>query len=337
MNAADLFHPPGAVAGPATPRRPKRLRLLIACGALVFAAGTALTLLWPRLTKPSQADAGLTMEQARVEARRTLVSFLSATTVEQRAQWVIGGQEALPLMQAYYAGREVETLAAEGFQPVSWDFSQEAPDRVAFELARGRSLSTAVACLKKDGSGRWLMDWEIWTQSLDGRFRDFIARPAEGEHTLRVRLTSLAGSEEGVKLEVADPFNAGNRLTFDVIRPDLTALYLADLPAGVCRTATVQLVWLNDGLTGTLQAALRRHICWGFQNIDGVEAAEREPARARKHHPPMPESSRSEVAVAGPVAPIVEAVETALTTASSADPGPATQVKVTPSRRTARK
>ncbi len=302
MNAAGLFHTPAPdVAADPAPFRKKRRRLLLICGVLAFAAGTVLTLTLPRHS--TATGSAMSAEQAREEARRSLAAFLAAPTVEQRAEWVLGGSRLLPLMQAYYAGRETEPLAAGDFQPASWRFNSVSPDMLALELPRGRSLSTVVACMKNAGSGHWMIDWDIWAQSLDGRFRDFVTRPAEGEHTLRVRLTSASASPDEVKLEVADPFTVGSTLTLETTRPDLTALYCADLPAGATRTATVQLVWLNDPLTGTLQPALRRHVCWGFQDLDGVEAAEREPARARKHHPPMPETIPGDP----PLLPLVQA------------------------------
>jgi hypothetical protein len=322
MNVTDLFHTPNLPAAAAAPRRRWSMRTLIVCGALLLAAGAGITFTLLRLSS-GRAVVEVSREQAQAEARRALSAFLAASTPEQRAEMVIGGDRMLPLMQAYYAGRELDTVAAADFQPASWSFSKDSPDMVALELPRGRALSTVVACMKKT-DGRWLMDWDIWTQTMGGRFREFLIRPAEGEHTLRVRLTSSAVSPDEVKLDVADPFNTGSTLTLETTRPDLTALYLADLPAGTTRTATVQLVWLNDSLTGTLQAVLRRHVCWGFQGLDGVEAAEREPARARKHHPPMPAPADKNLAVNSATGTVVEiAVESAVdSTALSGAPAP---------------
>jgi hypothetical protein len=309
--------------------------MVLICAALAVAAATALTFTLLHL-RSAPTDAVVAAEQARVEARRSLAAFLHASTVEQRAGWVIGGDQVLPLMQAYYAGRELVPLSADDFQPASWSFNTDAPDLIALELPRGRALPTVVACMRKGESGRWLMDWDVWTQSLDGGFREFVTRPAEGEHTLRVRLTSAAASPDEVKLEVADPFNTGSTMMLDTTRADLTALYCADLPTGATKTATVQFVWLNDPLTGTLQPVLRRHICWGFQELDGVEAAEREPARARKHHPPMPApTGKADLAV---TAPIVEAaVETTLLNVSSSTTTRKKETKPAPGPKTTRR
>jgi hypothetical protein len=142
-----------------------------------------------------------------------------------------------------------------------------------------------------------------------------------------------------VKLEVSDPFNAGSNLALDVTRPDLTALYLADLPAGTSRTATIQFVWLIDGLTGTLQPVLRRHICWGFQDLDGVEAAEREPARARKHHQPLPKAvpaDSPEPAILAVNPAIEAAVQTTVLTTGTGAVLPK-EPRTVPAKRTARK
>ncbi|HWB06908.1 MAG TPA: hypothetical protein VG796_28040 [Verrucomicrobiales bacterium] len=309
MNVAEILHPPDITGSVALPRK-RRWRVACVAGAAIVAAVVLVLVL--QHFRSAGTDSSPTPEQDRAAARQVLSDFLAASTAEQRAECVIGGDQLLPLMQAYYAGREVEPLSAGDFQPASWSFDTKDRGLLAFELPRGRSLPTVVACLKKSDTGQWLMDWDVWTQTLDGRFRDFINRPAEGQHTLRVRLTSTAASPDEVKLQVADPFNTASSMTFEVTRADLTALYCADLPAGVTRTATVQLVWLNDSLTGTLQPVLRRHVCWGFQDLDGVEAAEREPARARKHHQP----------VERPAEPLVvrvtdSAVETAIISSSA--------------------
>jgi hypothetical protein len=285
MSVADCTLPSEAVSCPPAPA-PRRRRLLLHAAG-VAAAGLALLLALPRPHEVSP-DATSSAELIREEARRGLSAFLAASTPEQRAECVVDGERLLPLMEAYYAGREVDPLAAGDFQPASWSFNTESPDRTALELPRGRSLPAVMACMKKAGSGRWLVDWEIWTQSLDGRFREFLTRPSEGASTLRVRLTAASVSQEQVKLEVSDPFTTGSSLALETPRADLVALFSADLPEGTTRTATVQLVWLNDSLSGTLRPVLRRHICWGFQGLDGIEAIEREPARARRHHPPLP-------------------------------------------------
>ena len=282
MNVADLIQP---VAAPAAPVRRSWQRIAIASG-IAAALGVA-TLFLPGMPFTGNKTVNA-RDEALQGARQTLASFLASERPEDRAAWVTNGNSLLPLMQAYYAGREAEELKAEAFQPVDWKFDGENTSVLALELQRERGLPPVIACFRSSENGQWLMDWDVWTQSSDGQLRDFIQHPAEGERTLRVRLTSSARMDDCMKVEVTDAFGGSGKISFDIQRPDLAALYSRDLPAGKTRTATVQLVWLNDGLTGTLQPTLRRHVCWGFDGLDGVVPPAPEiPSRAPQR-PPRP-------------------------------------------------
>ena len=288
MNVADLIQP---AAAPTAPVRPRWKRLALASGIAAALGVVALFL-------PGELFTGKQTVNARDEALRgarvTLASFLASERPEDRAAWVSNGSSLLPFMQAYYAGRELEDLKADAFQPVDWKFDGENTSLLALELQRERGLPPVIACFRASENGQWRMDWDVWTQSSDGQLRDFIQHPAEGERTLRVRLTSSAGMDDSLKVEVTDAFGGSGKMTFDIQRPDLAALYSRDLPAGKTRTATVQLVWLNDGLTGTLQPALRRHVCWGFDGLDGVVPPAPEiPSRAPQR-PPRPTTEPAE-------------------------------------------
>ncbi len=282
MNVADLIQP---AAEPTAPVRPRWQRIALASGIAAALGLAAVSLPRGWFTGSSTVNAA---DEALQAARQTLTSFLASERPEDRAAWVNNGNSLLPLMQAYYAGREVEDLKADAFQPVDWKFEGENTSLLALELHRERGLPPVIACFRASGNGQWLMDWDVWTQSSDGQLRDFIQRPVEGEHTMRVRLTSSAGMDDSMRVEVTDALGGSGKISFDIQRPDLAALYSRDLPVGRTRTATVQLVWLNDGLTGTLQPALRRHVCWGFDGLDGVVPPAPEiPSRAPQR-PPRP-------------------------------------------------
>ena len=280
MNVADLIQP--AAASPTAPHGRKRRRAL---PVLVTAAVIAASLIvWSHRSNPGATDSAAARD--REEAGRTLAAFLAAGNAEERAGMVIGGSEMLPVMQAYYAGRELDPVPAGAFQPAEWSFDLRSSDLVALQLPRERGLTPVVACFRKDTAGQWLLDWDVWRQSMDGQFRDFMLHPAEGQHTMRVRLTHAPSSDGALSLEVSDPFSVETTLSLNITREDLAALYARDLPEGASRTATVQLVWLNDSLTGTLQAVLRRHVCWGYAELDGVEPTEVISNRVNPHRPP---------------------------------------------------
>lgn len=277
--------PPNTLESPAPqPPRRKPLRLIVtAVSALTLAAvGTVAHFGFQGRDAGAVTASGAV---ARQEARQALSAFLAAPSAETRSNHVIAGDKLLPLMQAWYASHEMEALSVEAFQDPGWIFSSPSADLVALEYPRDRGRSPVVACFKKSDTGAWLMDWEIWTQSLDGQFRNFINRPAEGEQTLRARL-ARNHSGTGMKITVADPFDAAQVMEFDISRTDLLALYKRDLPETGSRTATVQLVWLNDSLTGTLTPSLRRHVCWGYPGLDGQEPEEVVINMVSKNRPP---------------------------------------------------
>ena len=307
MNVTDLLEGPDRSAPP----RRKWRRLLIAGLTVLTLAALGIV---ARFSQPSTGQQGADNPAlARQEARAALAAFLAAATTEDRATRVMDGDKLLPLMQAHYTAREATTLSADDFRDPSWTFSAPAPGLIALECPRDRGLPPVVACFKKCDGGPWLLDWEIWTQSLAGEFRNFIHKPSEGEHTLRARLTRT-GSGEDMTITVADPFDTAQTINFDRLRPDLRLLYERDLPAAGTRTATIQLVWLNDSLTGTLTPALRRHLCWGFPGLDGQEPAPVEVNLPSRHRPPpgipaVPQTPPPAVLAAAPV------IEDAITSA----------------------
>jgi hypothetical protein len=278
MNVTDLLEAPS----PDSPRRKSRRFLSVAVAGVVLAVLGTMAYLGFR---SDSTETGPSASASRQQAKEALAAFLSATSPEGRAAHVISGDRLLPLMQAWYASHENESLSAEAFQEPGWTFSNPSESLFALECRRGRGLPPVVACFTKSDTGVWLLDWEIWTQTLDSQFRKFINRPAEGEHILRARLARSNSGPE-MSLTLTDPFDVDQTLSFDITRPDLLALYNRDLPEAGSRTATVQLVWLNNPLTGTLTPDLRRHVCWGFPGLDGKEPEMIEINLPSKHRPP---------------------------------------------------
>ena len=302
---------------PQAPRRKSRRILLIAASVLTLAAtGTTAWFSFAGRGDSRDKPGDITAAAARMEARKVLAAFLAASSAENRASHVIAGEKLLPLMQAWYSSHETESLTLDAFQEPGWTFNSPGSGLVALECPRDRGRSPIVACFKRSDSGEWQMDWEIWTQTLDGQFRSFINRPAEGEHTLRARLTR-SQSDNGMKITVADPFDMAQSLEFDITRADLQALYKRDLPEAGGRTATVQLVWLNDPLSGTLSPSLRRHICWGYPGLDGHEPEAVVVNMVSKNRPPAGVSPVPPPAVLATSKKIDTAVKTALAPATT--------------------
>ncbi len=319
MNVQDPFTPAPVQNAPAPAPRKGKGRLLLVLGSAVLIGGGAFALRGRFAAAP--ADAAELAAARQQELQQALTAFLGASSVEERASRVIGGEHILPLMQAYYTGREQEQLDAGQF--VSTDSGMASPDGNlgALQLTRSRGLTPVTACFRKAAGGNWLLDWDIWKQSLDGQFRAFTNQPAEGQYELRVKMTRVADDTESLKVSLSDAFSTGNTMSFDITREDLRALYSRDLPMGATRTATVQLVWLNDGLTGTLSPVLRRHVAWGYLGLDGTVPEPAVPNRIRdEHHLPPQPSLEPAVLASKPAAD--HAVEATLVSNSTAAPRP---------------
>ena len=300
-------------SAPVPPRAKSRRLLLTALSIVTLAAGG--TAAWYGFSHRAGSSESAAADTARDEARETLAAFLGASSAESRSAHVLSGETLLPLMQAWYAAHETEPLTVDAFRTPEWNFDAPSSDLIALECPRDRGRSPVVACFKKTAEGDWKLDWEIWTQSLDGEFRNFINKPREGEHTLRARLArNKTGG--GMKVTVADPFDASQSMEFDITRKDLVALYSRDLPEVGFRTATVQLVWLNDALTGTLTPSLRRHVCWGYPGLDGREPEQLVINMTSKHRPPPGVAANPPEALAAGTK-IDAAVKTALAPATT--------------------
>ncbi len=249
----------------------RRSRALITA---IVVAGLAVGGLWSLKESSHGTDSATVADTTGREVREALSGFLAAATAEERVAFITGEASALPILQSYYAVRETEKFTAAAFRSVEWSFNPTGEKLAALTLGRDRGMSSVVACFRREKDGKWRMDWDVWQQTVSGEFRDFMAHPQEGEYTLRVRLANMGEKEGAISLEVSDPFDPQPSLQFSITREDLRAILLRDLPQGHTRTATVQLVWLNEGSTGTLQSHFRRHICWGYAGLDGKPAAE---------------------------------------------------------------
>lgn len=248
---------------PPTPRRGRRI-LPWLLASVVFAGG-GLLLRNQSGNAPSGADQvspeGITGPDYAA-AQKTIAAFLAATTDAGRASLVIGGPAHLPAMEAYYRGREAEPLQASSFQPAPWQLADTIGPVAVLHAVRDRGLPPVVACVMQV-DGRWLLDWEIWTQSASGKLGGFIDFPAEGLTTLRVAMTRQTPDGAPLALTLRDPFDS-RELTLSVTDAGLAEQICRDLPERGTLPATVTVAWLNDSTTGGLEPRLRNLECWGF-------------------------------------------------------------------------
>jgi len=282
----------------------------------------------PKPTAPVTvaAHGPVDFEAACRAAQPVVAAFLSASTTEARAALIRDSARLRPVLEAYYQNREAEPINAADFQPAPWRIHGPNGAVAILQAQRPRSLPAIIACVAQE-NGHWLLDWETFIQTADGRLGQFIDQPGGSLQTFRVRATRTSAKDQPVVLSLADPF--GDRaLTLPVTRPDLVAILKAGLPAGQTRTATVELGWMNDTFTGGLLPRVTRHICWGFQGLDGQPAV---PAPAASKAPdtraPVLAATPPPAAVATPpaAATIAAAAKVAVKTPATASPG--TKVK----------
>ena len=278
------------------------------------------------LAVPSQGSADF--EAACRAAQPVVAAFLSASTTEARAALIKDSARLRPVMEGYYQNREVEPINAADFQPAPWRINGPNGAVAVLHAPRSRSLPAIIACVSQE-NGQWLLDWETFIQTADGNLGQFIDQAGGGLQTFRVRATRTSAKDQPVVLSLADPF--GDRaLTLPVTRPDLVAILEAGLPAGQTRTATIEVGWISDTVTGGLVPRVTRHVCWGFQGLDGqpavpAPAATEAPGTSAPgltaNPPPAPEP----VATPPPAATVAAAARIAVETPAASSPG--TKVK----------
>lgn len=160
-----------------------------------------------------------TFDGVEKEALTLLEGFLDAKTPEEKARFVINGEEALPEMKAYYGGGGIEkdNIRADYFS--EWAMDTTDTDRGIFLLEYDRpkqfkmsELFSPVTDIKthltleepdlqtkslamrenfemeaerariflKQKDGKLLLDWHTYVQTKDRTFRDFINFPVAG-------------------------------------------------------------------------------------------------------------------------------------------------------------
>jgi len=274
--------------------------VLLLTGAVITVA------CWPAArpagpSSPSMAAAAPADEAtARQEAAGVLSAFLAAATDEARAALILDAARLRPALTAYYRGREAEPLQASDFRPAPWHLTGTMGPVGILEAGRTRSLPPVVACVVQQ-NGRWLLDWEIFVQSGDGLLGCFIDQPVEGLHAFRVNATRTSAAGQPLVLSLEDPFTR-RTLTLPVERPDLVALFKADLPSGKSRPATVELGWMNHTTTGSREPRLARHLCWGYQGLNGTPS-QNAAILAKTPDPAATIQTAVQIAVGAPAAP----------------------------------
>lgn len=120
-------------------------------------------------------------------SEQALKSFLEAASWEAAAAFVLDQDNVAAAMKAHYAKYpwkpvEIAALRYVGGSEVKGKVTYFTHD---FQLLAKGKPNLVPITMVQDG-GKYLLDWEIFAQTYDGTFEDFLKGKDEGEHSFRV-------------------------------------------------------------------------------------------------------------------------------------------------------
>jgi len=205
----------------------------------------------------------------------SLDRFLQAPDWPAKRPLVLNAYRLESAAAGYYNGRDPEEIAATDFHPCALP-GLAGLDGVAALRADRPGRRPVLAILRQAGD-TWLLDWEIFTQTYDDALTSFLTTPSFAHRTLRCRLArtfSPNRGEPGLAVEMSDPLDQGQRLTFHLAMGTPLMQTLAQGLTGTSpREATVTACWARPELEGEWTPLLQDLVCWGWQGLHTPAAA----------------------------------------------------------------
>lgn len=120
-------------------------------------------------------------------AQKALKAFLEAPTWEEAASYVLDQESLAEMMKAHYAKYpwkpvEIAALRYVGGSEVKGRVTYFTHD---FQLAAKEKQNIVPVTMVQNGE-RYLLDWEIFSQTYDATFEDFLKGKDESVHSFRV-------------------------------------------------------------------------------------------------------------------------------------------------------
>lgn len=120
-------------------------------------------------------------------AQKSLKAFLEAETWEQAAAYVLNKDDLAAMMKSHYGKYpwkpvEIAALRYGGGSEVKGKVTYFTHD---FQLLAKGKPNLVPVTMVQDGD-RYLLDWEIFAQTYDSTFEDFLKGKDESEHSFRV-------------------------------------------------------------------------------------------------------------------------------------------------------
>lgn len=221
------------------------------------------------VARGAEAPATDALTNMRSRGQETLRRFFAAATPEEKSQWVIDGERLLPAMKEYYGQDGVDSpggAAAFAFGSVS-EKDDPATGAMAMSSDSGALNGSPLVIYLKDDGTRARLDWEAYTQDLNGLLTAFLREPRTGAAVFSVGLSRTHLFEDGLNKDApgAELWLSGGRST------GIKAVAQAGTPAAAALTdlmwnsrqrAVARLEWLQTQ-GGKPVVCLRDIIQWG--------------------------------------------------------------------------
>ena len=323
--------PPAAAAPSPEPQPPAPARLsqwisrgrraLLPLGlatAVGLSATTGVLILrnqpWKRLAFLRGTPAA-TRPPTNEELKQHVGAFVHANGWSAKRAFILDASRLETRGRAYYVGRDPDSLNLADFQPCPLPGVASKSGVIA--LRSERPGHRPVVAAFGPSNGGWKLDWELFTQTYDQSFPQFLAAPAFPIRTFRAQVQRVFDSpapEKTLALAVSDPFDEGQRVVVHLpMGTPIAADVTKGLPDTRQRPATVEMSWARPTPDGDWVPVLQRLVCWGWNGLTGRP----DPGT------PAPEANqRFTLPSAPPLASAPPAAESAAPSAPPAAPAP---------------
>lgn len=205
------------------------------------------------------------------ELKQQLDAFVRANGWPAKRAFILDPERLEARAREYCQGRDPDTLTTADFQ--TWSTPGASPKSGVLALRAERPGHRPIIAAFGPTKQGWKLDWELFTQTYDESFPQFLANPAFPIRTFRAKVQRVfdpPAPENALALAVSDPLDAGQRVVVHLpmgtpIATDVTR----GLPDTRERPATVELCWARPTPDGEWVPMLQRLVCWGWNGLTG--------------------------------------------------------------------
>ncbi len=229
-------------------------------------------------------------QPAKPIANPTLEKYLTATSLDEKLNYVHNAEQLRPKIEAFYKDNSInegDTLAsAFSMVPLPENESKKGFILLNYNQATPNTTGqqTRILAFLRETEQGVKLDWEVFAQTRYRTFSNFIKNPIAGKsEVFRVIVTKDSTTKTPGYL-FSDPAHQTDsvQITPDPksrARQELDSLLLDSVrSSGPAKySATIELTWAGDPKKPQLQ--IKRFICWEFLGLGGKEIAEIPPSK----------------------------------------------------------